>query len=360
MVFKRKGGKSLYFQARLKNGKFKQLATGTPSKPLAQRVSAMRESLAVEHRAWDLLEQVTTGALSIGRLCDLWTETRYSPVEMRRLLHDRNLEPLVEEWATWYLGEVRADTATHALAHVRELIPEPKPRLISEVSTSWLTQQLTAYPGKRNTRRKVHSSWSGFFGYLTGVHGFFAMNPMDLVPRPAEEGSPVRFYELDVVERIVGWQPTEARRAFLALAYGTGIEVSVALQLRRSDFNPATSEVRAARTKAHTRDRVARVADWAWPIVWAWARQHTPEAQPWRGWNRWTASDWHRETVGWDASRERGLKPLASDAAAVRCPYRCSSAATRTRKPHAYPAEVWSIHPNRCGSRSRGAADGGL
>jgi hypothetical protein len=31
------------------------------------------------------------------------------------------------------------------------------------------------------------------------------VNPMDRVSRPAEEASPIRFYELDVVEQIVGW-----------------------------------------------------------------------------------------------------------------------------------------------------------
>lgn len=50
MVYKRTGGKSLYFQPRLKNGTFKQLSTGTPSKPLAQRIVAMWDSLALEHR----------------------------------------------------------------------------------------------------------------------------------------------------------------------------------------------------------------------------------------------------------------------------------------------------------------------
>lgn len=244
--------------------------------------------------------------MSIGRLYDLWVTTKYNPIEMRRLLADRDLEPFVDEWKTWYEGEVKDDTAKHAVAHVRELLPEGEPRLISEVSTSWLTQQLTAYPGKRNTRRKVHSSWSGFFGYLTRVHGS-AVNPMDQVSRPTEEASPIRFYELDTVERIIGWQPTEARRAFFALAYGTGIEVSVGIALRRTDFNPATREVRAAGTKAHTRDRVARVADWAWPIVWAYVKTFLADVQPWSGWNRWTVSDWHRETVGWDAENEVGL-----------------------------------------------------
>jgi hypothetical protein len=85
---------------------------------------------------------------------------------------------------------------------------------------------------------------------------------MDRVPRPAEEASPIRFYELDVVERIIGWRPTAARRAAFALAYGAAIEASVLVALtRRQFFDTGGKLVRAAGTKRHTRDRVCRVAD---------------------------------------------------------------------------------------------------
>jgi site-specific recombinase XerD len=52
-----------------------------------------------------------------------------------------------------------------------------------------------------------------------------------------------------------------ARRALFALLHGTGAEVSVALRLTRADVDPAVKEIRAAGTKTHTRDRMARVAD---------------------------------------------------------------------------------------------------
>jgi integrase len=108
----------------------------------------------------------------------------------------------------------------------------------------------------------------------------------------------VRFYELDVVERIVAAQPTAERRALMALLYGTAIDLSTALGLSRADVNPATKEIRAAGTKAHTRDRVCRVADWAWPIIWEHIRDRLPVARLFRDdLTRWTVSDWHRETV---------------------------------------------------------------
>lgn len=59
-----------------------------------------------------------------------------------------------------------------------------------------------------------------------------------------------------------------------------------------------TKEVRAAGTKTHTRDRMARVADWAWPIFWGCAKDHLPTARLWQETQRrFTVSDWHREAV---------------------------------------------------------------
>jgi hypothetical protein len=44
--------------------------------------------------------------------------------------------------------------------------------------------------------------------------------------------------------------------------------------------------------------------------VGAYVRQHTHEAQPWQGWNRWTASEWHRPPSGGIPETERCLNPL--------------------------------------------------
>jgi integrase len=81
----------------------------------------------------------------------------------------------------------------------------------------------------------------------------------------------------------------------MALLYGTGCEVSVALKLTRADVDPTTKEVRTAGTKTHTRDRMT---EWAWPIFWAFAKDHLPTARLWReSLTRFTVSDWHRVTV---------------------------------------------------------------
>jgi integrase len=333
MVYRHPNGKAFLFQAIGPDGEYTQLGTGSKDREVSKEIARMWGKLA-KKRAWDLLQPILGAARRerakrLLALFDHWETADGKLDEIRQRIRDRDIEPLVEEWSTWYRSEVAADSAEHAIAHVQWLLPadaevldgegRPKrdaagqpivthhPRLVSEVTTEWLTQRLTAYEGKRNTRRKVHSSWSGFFGYLTRVHKLWPKNPMEEVPRPAAEESGIRFHELDVVQRIVDWQPTEQRRALFALYYGTGCEVSIAPRLTRRDFDPVEKAVRAFGTKTSTRDRIARIADWAWPIVWAYVRGFLPDVQPWGELNRWTISDWHRETQGWDPGTETGL-----------------------------------------------------
>jgi integrase len=297
MVYKRKGRPTLYFSAKLKGGYFKDLSTGTSYRPLAVNINTMWEALAEDHRAWDLLELVTEGKLGISALFDLWNDTDRNPREMRRRLNDRDIEPLVAEWHAVYRRDVAADSAQHALAHVRALVTEGSSCPVSRVTTDWLTAALAKYPGSRNTIRKVHSSWSVFFTYLTDVHGLFPANPMDRVKRPRQERPPIQFLELDEIERVIAYQQSPALRALYTLLYGTGLELSVALGLLKLKILVADKTIIAAGTKAHTRNRELVVDDWAWPAIQKYIRPLLPTAPLFPDWNRWTVSDWHRATV---------------------------------------------------------------
>jgi len=322
MVYRRTGASTYTWFARLPNGHYKQLQTGAPftaiGKGLAQRIAAMWESLATEHRAWDLLEPVLTARRRerterLGRLYDLWVSTRYNVQEMRRLLSDVDLEPLVPRWHATHRRGVGETHASQLIARVRWLLPEGEPCPLSRVTTAWLTERLAAYPGKRNTLRRVHSAWSGFFDYASRVHGHFPVNPMLAVSRPADEHSPIQFYELNEVRRIVEAQPTPERRALFAILYGTGIEVGTALRLTRADVWDVSREIRAAGTKTHTRDRVAVVADWAWPIVAEYVRRMLPTAPLFpKKWKTYQVAHWHAWIVGERLTLPRRIKVHAA------------------------------------------------
>jgi hypothetical protein len=142
MVYRRRDKKSgklrpgWTFQARTQTG-WKQLGSGTHNKTLAGKIEGMWETLAAEHRAWDILGRVMGGQLAIGVLYDLWLGSRYDVHAVRRQLNDVNLEPLVEEWHGVYARSgPKADSAAHALAHVRSLLPAGELRLASTVTAT--------------------------------------------------------------------------------------------------------------------------------------------------------------------------------------------------------------------------------
>jgi integrase len=296
-VFKRAARPSLYFTGKTRFG-WQQLCTHTPDKRLAAKMEAMWVELAEEQRAWDVLERVLAKQLPISDLYDLWRESVRDVHELRRRLDDSNVEPMVAEFLDVHGLRVRPDTLEHVKFHLRWLLPDGVPRVASMCTADWLTQRLAAYKGKRNTIRKVHASWSSFFGYCTKPKKIFRTNPMEDVERPPLEKSTIRYYEMDVIERIVDWQPTPARRAFFALLYGGAPDVSTALGIMRADLLPANRECRAPGTKASARDRVLRVDDWAWERLWGYAKDLLPAARLFpTDWSRHMAHDWHSAAI---------------------------------------------------------------
>jgi integrase len=73
------------------------------------------------------------------------------------------------------------------------------------------------------------------------------------------------------------------------------MEVSVALNLKRRDIDEERREVRAKGTKTKSRDRVAMIAQWAWPYVERHIANLLPEAPLFPNMDRWRAADAHKE-----------------------------------------------------------------
>jgi integrase len=296
VVFRRKGTRRFSFQARTETG-FRQVPTGTTSKVQAQKMAGMWERLAMEARAWDLLNRVLAGSLTLGRLWDLWAAHDGNVAAIRRELDDVDLEPLVANFVTVY-RQKHPKNLTLTLDRLRYLIPEGQRTPRSLVTPRWLTERLYDYAGAASTKRGVASAWSQFFDYCTRVHEHFEFNPMDRVDRPPPASPVVRYYEMDTVERIVGAQPDARLRAFFAIAYGTGIESGTTLRLTRADLHPSEREIYAPGTKTHTRQRMARVSAWAWPIIWDYAKTLLPTARLFPAeWGSERMSEIHEQTV---------------------------------------------------------------
>jgi integrase len=297
MPYKREGSSAWYTNVPTRSG-WTYRSTGTQDKATAKAMERMVSDLGPKgKREWDLLDAVTSGHLTLGRLYDAH---RFNDLEtLKAALNDLDLEPKVVDWQAWLANRVAKDTARHYLVHVRTLVPEGQPFLRSalrrEDCSKWLNSRLV----DRATKRKYLASANSFFGYLKEL-GLITQNPFRDLKAP--RANPPRCLALDLrdVARVIGASPGEYKHLF-ALMYGTGIEVSVALELRRKDIDVDNREIRAAGTKSHARDRIVRVAEWAWPCVAELIKGKLPEVRLFALADRSKASKVHKritESVG--------------------------------------------------------------
>ena len=314
MVYKRDGRATYFVAVPTRAGRVKR-STGTTHKGTARSMERMLVELGPKGlRAWDLLDRVADGSLPLGRLYDAFSRNALDV--LRAELQDRDLNDHVAGWRAWLADRVRPDTAAHYEAHLRTLIPAGAPFLRSRFTTTaiaaWLAQR-TALVQKRRpstkatprrkadptprpvtgaTKRKYLAAVRSFGAYLTEM-GVLATNPVRDVQAPPP-GKP-RVVELDLrdVRRIVDGARAPYQGLY-ALLYGAGVEISAALACVESDVDIAKREVRARGTKAHTRDRVVRVAEWAWPYLARHLEALTPGERLFRGLDRWTVGEAHR------------------------------------------------------------------
>lgn len=83
---------------------------------------------------------------------------------------------------------------------------------------------------------------------------------------------------------------------FFKSALSSGAQVEYADE-RTAAFRRTLEEVRIAGTKTGFRDRVVRINDALWPIVWKHVKTVLSGRVFPSTWNRWTVSDWHRQAV---------------------------------------------------------------
>ena len=262
--------------------------TGTSEKTLARQMDAMLQRLASK-REWLYLDAVTEGRLSVGELFDA-----DHPDGLEQLRHELN-DVDVADFAGAWLDSVRAktmassDTAQQYATKLRSLVPEGGQLLRSELTYARLTDWLAKLPVGPSTKRKYHAALSSFCQYLLHA-GVLDSNPMRNVKAPRANPPRMRWLEFHEVKSLVEAH-AEPHRTLCALLHGTGIEISVALKLKASDFDRVNKTVRAKGTKTHSRDRVAAIAKWAWPYVEARLSTMLPNAPMFPNMDRWRALD---------------------------------------------------------------------
>lgn len=146
-------------------------------------------------------------------------------------------------------------------------------------------------PVSASARRKYLAAVQSFTRYLR-MMGTLEYNPVSGIVAPPPAPPRLVVVELPDVLRIARglrtlWCPVRAPVRLRA-------EISAALGITRRDVDVERREVRAQGTKTHSRDRIVRVADWAWPHFVGVLAGKLPSARLFPGLDRWRACDEHR------------------------------------------------------------------
>lgn len=317
MVYRRANRDAWFIAVPTRTGWIKR-STGTTHRGTAQAMGRMLLELGPKgQRAWDLLDRIENNTLSLGALYDAWR--RNDLAGLREQMQDVNLESEIVGWRSWLADRVKADTAAHYVVQLRTLIPEGKPfgrsGFTAAAIATWLATR-TALVQKRRpsavaksrrkddpppraitgaTKRKYLAAVRSFAAYLIEM-GTLTSNPVRDVQAPPP-GRP-RVVEIDLKDvRTIVDGAQSPYRALFALLYGAGVEISAALACVEGDVDVERREVRARGTKAHSRDRIVRVADWAWPHIEKHVESLTPGERLFRGIHRWQVGDMHRERL---------------------------------------------------------------
>jgi integrase len=226
---------------------------------------------------------------------------------LRALLKQTDLAALVEPFLE--AAHCSADTKAHYKALIRRLIPEGVEFPAEQFTAHRLQKTIDEMAASPATKRKAGAAFRTFGNWLVR-RGYLRDNPMRQVSLP-KGGSPrAKFLETADAITLADAQPSPYRE-YAALLAGSGIEVSTALALRVRDVDVKHREIRAAGTKTHSRDRVVRVADWAWPYVQRAMKRKQKDDLLFEGIpDRWYANDAHRAAVK-ALTHDSAGKPIA-------------------------------------------------
>lgn len=261
----------------------------------AKRMQEMIDELGPRGvRAWDILGRIHNGSLTLPELYDEWTRVRGNVAHLRLALRDTDLEPTVDQYLA--AAGCSEDTKAHYRVHLRRLIPEGERYSVGQLTVARIQQAIDDMKGQAGTKRKAAAAIRSYCNWLIS-RGVLETNPVRDVRLPKAPKPRTQYLDTPDAIELADAQASPYRELSALLA-GTGIEVSVALKLRRRDVDVDNREIRAAGTKTHARDRVVRVAEWAWSYVLKAAKGKLPDTLLFDGIpDRWEAGDVHRAAI---------------------------------------------------------------
>ena len=287
-------GKIWYLRVPTRLRGWRTWTTGTRNSAIADGLVRLVNELGPQgRRDWLILDAIHNGQLSLGRL---WDASQAGELDQLRLqLKDVDLEPHVAEWLKETRTRVAPDTLLHYGTHVRTFIPKGRRFPASQFTPKNIRDWLASVNVGASTRRKYFAALSSFAEFLVAGE-ILSANPVRTLRPPPPAKPRDRYLEQPEILRLLAAMP-EPHRTVSALIHATAMDVSTAVELRRSDFEQIDGgwEIRARGTKSIARDRFVTVAEWAEPYFVNLLPLLLPDAPLFPGLNRWTLSDVHRK-----------------------------------------------------------------
>jgi integrase len=277
----------------LEPGRWVARSTGTRDPATVKRIQEMVRALGRRGaRAWDVLGRLEgQDPWSLMELYERYERHRGDVVAVRGELDDAPLEDSHAAFLKDVASRRTAKTAAYYKVHLLSLATHGITRR-SHLTVGRLARWVAALEGKGATRRKYAAGVSVFCSWLVR-DGQLAANPMRDVLKPS--AGPPRMSFLETVDAIrLADAQASPYRELSALLAGTGLDLSVALGLRRSQIDLKTWGIHSRRAKTQ-RAHTILIADWARPYVEKLCAGMIGDAPLFgAGVDRWTASDSHR------------------------------------------------------------------
>lgn len=267
-------------------------STGTRDPRQAARIHQMCRDLGSRGaRAWDLLSRVHATDWSLADLYEKYRMHRGELDAIRGEMDDVMLSALHEPFLRYVARDASPDTAQHYKVYLDNLERHGITRR-SDLTVPRLSEWMDRMHGSAATRRKYAAGVSSFCAWLVR-RAVLTANPMRDVKKPALSSARVSFVETADAIRIADAQPGKFR-LLSALLAGTGLDLSVALGLRRDQVDLETWGIVSRRTKTG-RSHVVLVAQWARPYVRELCEGVFPATPLFEGITRFQARKVHHE-----------------------------------------------------------------
>jgi integrase len=272
MVWRPAGKRVYYGRLPQRNNPAKPICLRTKDGPTARAMQRMLDRLAQQKR-WAILQAIPKRAT----LAEVYEADQDGDVDLvLARLADADLAKHLGSWAAQLpvvMGEAGAKSYATRVRQFAGELPLPRSRFTPER----IGRHIASLRMTNNGRLGHYKAIASFARYLVSI-GAITENPMEQVTAPKPPPRKVKYLTTEQAKRVCD-AAYEPYRSFFYLAYGTGIEVSVAIKLRRRDVDLEAREIDASGTKSGaTRERIVRVAEWAWPQVEALCLGKHPEA----------------------------------------------------------------------------------